>query len=211
MGVKEKRQSTLERASAFSPFLRAAAAAFPAIAEAFAMQGPQAAVSLASEVPGDSIAAELRRRRTALALAVALGDLAGELALEEVTRILSDFAAEAIDRALAAAIAERLPEASTTGFAVLALGKLGSHELNYSSDVDLILLFDPAVMARRERDEPGEAAVRVAQRLVELMQQRTEDGYVARVDLRLRPSPEVRHRTAVEPPLHTNRRHCHGS
>ena len=152
MGVKQKRQSALERASAFSPFLRAASAAFPAIAESFAMQGAQEAVRIALEMPGDSIAAELRRRRTALALAVALGDLAGELALEEVTRTLSDFAAEAIDRSLAAAIGERLPEASTAGFAVLALGKLGSHELNYSSDVDLILLFDPAVMARRERD-----------------------------------------------------------
>ena len=191
MGVKEKRQSAVERASAFSPFLRSAFEIFPAVREAFAARGPKAAVEFALAIAGDDISAELRRRRTALALAVALGDLAGELTLEEVTRILSDFAAEAIDRSLAAAIAERVPGAPAAGFGVLALGKLGSNELNYSSDVDLILLFDPAVMARRDRDEPGEAAVRVARRLVELLQQRTEDGYVARVDLRLRPSPEV--------------------
>jgi glutamate-ammonia-ligase adenylyltransferase len=71
------------------------------------------------------------------------------------------------------------------------MGKLGSHELNYSSDVDLLLLFDPATLPRRDRDEPGEAAVRIGRRLIELMQKRTEDGYVQRVDLRLRPSPEV--------------------
>jgi glutamate-ammonia-ligase adenylyltransferase len=71
------------------------------------------------------------------------------------------------------------------------MGKLGSHELNYSSDVDLLLLFDPDTLPRRERDDPGEAAVRVGRRLIEILQKRTEDGYVERVDLRLRPSPEV--------------------
>ncbi len=77
------------------------------------------------------------------------------------------------------------------GITVLALGKLGSRELNYSSDVDLLLLFDPETMPRRERDDPSEAAVRVGRRMIELLQKRTEDGYVVRVDLRLRPSPEV--------------------
>ena len=143
MGVKQKRQSALERASAFSPFLRAASAAFPAIAESFAMQGAQEAVRIALEMPGDSIAAELRRRRTALALAVALGDLAGELALEEVTRTLSDFAAEAIDRSLAAAIGERLPEASTAGFAVLAtfttVAKAGPWVMNQPAYSNVLL------------------------------------------------------------------------
>src|SRR4029079_4734454 len=62
---------------------------------------------------------------------------------------------------------------------------------NYSSDVDLILLFDPARMAKRERDDAGEAAVRIGRRVVELLQTRTAEGYVARVDMRLRPSPEV--------------------
>jgi glutamate-ammonia-ligase adenylyltransferase len=86
---------------------------------------------------------------------------------------------------------ERVPGASPDGFAVVALGKLGSRELNYSSDVDLLLLFDPERMARREKEDSGEAAVRIARRMIELLQKRTGDGYVARVDLRLRPSPEV--------------------
>ena len=86
---------------------------------------------------------------------------------------------------------ERVPDEEPRGLAILALGKLGSSELNYSSDVDLVLLFDPETLPRRPRDEPGEAAVRYGRRFIELMQQRTHDGYVARVDMRLRPSPEV--------------------
>ena len=96
-----------------------------------------------------------------------------------------------MDEAIKAAMLERVPDEEPRGLAVLALGKLGSGELNYSSDVDLVLLFDPDTLPRRPRDEPGEAAVRYGRRFIELMQQRTPDGYVARVDLRLRPSPEV--------------------
>jgi glutamate-ammonia-ligase adenylyltransferase len=191
MGATAKRQEALRRAETHSPFLRATADRFPEIVSAFVGHGAQPAIAQSLQLAADDVGAALRRRRTALALSVALGDLSGELGLEAVTAALSDFADSAIDRALATALAERVPGAGTEGFAVLALGKLGSHELNYSSDVDLILLFDPAVMARRERDDPGEAAVRIGRRLVELLQQRTEDGYVARVDLRLRPSPEV--------------------
>ena len=141
--------------------------------------------------PEGPVERQLRQRRLGLALAVALGDLSGELSLEEVTALLSDFADDAIDQAVATAIAERVPDADPAGFAVIAMGKLGSHELNYSSDVDLLLLFDPATLPRRERDDPGEAAVRIGRRLIELLQKRTEAGYVERVDLRLRPSPEV--------------------
>ncbi|MCA1653188.1 MAG: bifunctional [glutamate--ammonia ligase]-adenylyl-L-tyrosine phosphorylase/[glutamate--ammonia-ligase] adenylyltransferase [Sphingomonadales bacterium] len=137
------------------------------------------------------IGAVLRQRRRALALAVALGDLGGELSLEAVTSILSRFADEALDSAVATAIDERVPGAKAEGLAVLALGKLGSGELNYSSDVDLILLFDPDTLPRRPRDDPAEAAVRIGRRIVEIMQTRTGDGYVQRVDLRLRPSPEA--------------------
>ncbi|TAK08087.1 MAG: bifunctional [glutamate--ammonia ligase]-adenylyl-L-tyrosine phosphorylase/[glutamate--ammonia-ligase] adenylyltransferase, partial [Rhizorhabdus sp.] len=64
-------------------------------------------------------------------------------------------------------------------------------ELNYSSDIDPILIFDPATLPHRPREEPVEAAVRIARRVVELLQTRDEHGYVFRVDLRLRPSPEV--------------------
>jgi glutamate-ammonia-ligase adenylyltransferase len=160
------------------------------IVDSFAEYGAAAAADLALRA-GGSVEARLRRQRHGLALAVALGDLAGELSLEEVTQLLSDFADKAIDQAVAAAIAERVPDAELRGFAVVAMGKLGSCELNYSSDVDLLLLFDPETFPKRSRDDPGEAAVRIGRRLIELMQKRTADGYVQRVDLRLRPSPEV--------------------
>ncbi|XHS03141.1 hypothetical protein ACFB49_47650 [Sphingomonas sp. DBB INV C78] len=104
---------------------------------------------------------------------------------------LSDFADSALDRAVAAAIEERTPGEEPRGFAVLALGKHGSRELNYSSDIDPILIFDPETLPRRERDEPIEAAVRIGKRVVELLQARDDAGYVFRVDLRLRPSPEA--------------------
>jgi glutamate-ammonia-ligase adenylyltransferase len=106
-------------------------------------------------------------------------------------RELSDLADRALERALAAAIEERTPGEPVRGFAVIALGKHGSRELNYSSDIDPIFLFDPQTLPRRPREEPGQAAVRIGQRLIELLQKRDENGFVFRVDLRLRPSPEV--------------------
>ena len=179
------------RAERCSPFLRDALRALSPIAETFADAGAGAAVALALEARDEALDVELRQQRLGLALAVALGDLSGEFTLEQVTEHLSAFADRAIHRALEAAVRERVPEASTDGFTVIAMGKLGSRELNYSSDVDLLLLFDPGRLARRERDDAGEAAVRIARRMIELLQKRTAEGYVARVDLRLRPSPEV--------------------
>jgi glutamate-ammonia-ligase adenylyltransferase len=185
------RHDALDRAKRHSPFLREALLARANIADAFLARGAEAAAEAAIASRADRVDARLRRQRHALALAVALGDLSGELPLERVTRLLSDFADRAIDEAVAAAIAERTPDRAPQGFAVIAMGKLGSHELNYSSDVDLLLLFDPATLPRRERDDAGEAAVRIGRRMIEILQKRTEDGYVERVDLRLRPSPEV--------------------
>ena len=141
--------------------------------------------------PDEPIARRLRLARRALALNVAIGDLAGALDLSAVTGALTGFADRALDAAIAAAFAERAPGEPVLGFAAIALGKQGSGELNYSSDIDPILIFDPAVLPRRAREEPQEAAVRIARRVVELLQGRDRDGYVLRVDLRLRPSPEV--------------------
>ena len=149
-------------------------------------------VDLSPDVQGDGpIARRLRLARRVLALNVAIGDLAGALDLTAVTAALTRFADTALDAAIAAAMAERTPGEPVRGFAAIALGKQGSGELNYSSDIDPILVFDPATLPRRAREEPEEAAVRIARRVVELLQARDGDGYVLRVDLRLRPSPEV--------------------
>jgi glutamate-ammonia-ligase adenylyltransferase len=181
----------IERAGIHAPFLREAMALRPDIVETFLANGPQTAAEQALQFGGETVDAELRRQRRALSLAVALGDLAGELPLERVTALLSDFADAAIERAIEAAMAELCPDQQPGGLAVIAVGKLGSRELNFSSDVDLVLLFDPRSLPRRQRDEPGDSAVRIGRRIIEILQKRTEEGFVERVDLRLRPSPEV--------------------
>ncbi len=75
------------------------------------------------------------------------------------------------------------------GLVVLALGKHGARELNYSSDIDLIVLYDPAVAPLPENAEPAPLYVRITKALARILQERTSDGYVLRVDLRLRPDP----------------------
>jgi glutamate-ammonia-ligase adenylyltransferase len=148
-----------------------------------------AAKGLGVDVP--DVGTALRRERSGLALALGIADLADLAPLEQVTTTLSDFADRALKRAISAAIAERTPDAEPRGFAVIALGKHGSRELNYSSDIDLIFLFDPNSLPLKPREEPGQGAVRIGQRVIELLQKRDAEGYVFRVDLRLRPSPEV--------------------
>jgi glutamate-ammonia-ligase adenylyltransferase len=178
--------SAVDLAAAHSPYLRALMKRRPTTVDAFVATGP-----FVPAIPDGPAAAALRTAKADIALVTALADLSGDWPLETVTRTLSDFADAALDVAVRTAIAERAPDADPKGFAVLALGKLGSSELNYSSDVDLIFLHDRATLPRRERDDPDEAAVRVARRVVELMQARDGDGYVFRVDLRLRPASEA--------------------
>jgi glutamate-ammonia-ligase adenylyltransferase len=189
--VTKRRRDAIERARLHAPFLRDAMEARPDILDRFLSDGSEAAAAQALQGGDETVESELRQRRRALSLAVALGDLSGELDLRRVTALLSDFADSAIDRATEAAMAELFPDEQCRGLSVIALGKLGSRELNFSSDVDLILLFDPQVLPRRPRDEPGDSAVRIGRRIVEILQKRTADGFVERVDLRLRPSPEA--------------------
>src|SRR6201999_1387208 len=76
-----------------------------------------------------------------------------------------------------------------SGLFVLAMGKMGAGELNYSSDIDLIVFFDADVSTLADDIEPQPFFVRVTQSLTRLLQQRTGDGYGFRRDLRLRPDP----------------------
>lgn len=182
----------LRRIDAFSPFLAGLAERHPDTVAAVRDHGLAEAIRMGFAAVGSPDAAiALRLQRQKLSLATALADLAGLAPLEEVVGHLSAFADLALDRAIRTAIAERTPDAEPRGFAALALGKHGSRELNYSSDIDPILIFDPETLPHRPREEPVEAAVRIARRVVELLQTRDAHGYVFRVDLRLRPSPEV--------------------
>jgi len=190
--VSSRLISALERARTHSPFLRFHLESGRAVASAVVAGDLEGALEAArAEGQGEDAVAGLRRERTGYSLALAIGELAGEFPLERVFSELSDLADRSIERAIAVAMAERTPGEPPRGFAALALGKLGGRELNYSSDVDLIFLFDPDTMPRRAREEPAQAAVRIGQRVVELLQKRTEDGFAFRVDLRLRPAPEV--------------------
>jgi glutamate-ammonia-ligase adenylyltransferase len=178
---------------AHAPFLKGLMPSRRACLARLVADGPDAAladalamVTAPSEAP---LATRMRRARGDVALVVALADLAGLWPLERVTEALSDFADVTINAAIATALAER--GAPNRGLVALALGKLGSRELNYSSDVDLILLHEPDLIPTRSHEDPDEAAVRIARRAVALLADRLPDGYVARVDLRLRPSSEI--------------------
>lgn len=185
--------NALARARAHSPFLSRMLDRFPELTGMLeAGKGAEAleqAKALGIDEP--DVAVALRRERSALALVLGVGDLAGAFPLSQVMQELTALADRALDRAIAAAIARRVPDAEPEGFIALALGKHGAGELNYSSDIDPILLFDPERLPRRARDEPGEAAQRYARDVVRLLSDVTEDGYVFRVDLRLRPASEV--------------------
>ena len=183
--------SALARARAHAPFLERALERRPELAELLGEGRGEAALDAARQAGGEDVATALRRDRLGLALVLAIGDLAGEFDLRRVMSELSTFADRALDTALAAAIRRRVPDATPAGLIGLALGKHGACELNYSSDIDPILLYDPATLPRRERDEPGEAAQRYARETVRLLSEVTSEGYVFRVDLRLRPASEV--------------------
>ncbi len=186
--------AAVDRAKSFAPFLHRLINANPDYAAKLAAGAvPDRFATFATVLESDHSdpMCALRLEKQKLALGTAIGDLSGLSSFEQTVELISDFADYALDQAITAAFAERLPDVEPRGFAVIALGKHGSRELNYSSDIDLIFLFDPETMPRREKDEPQQAAVRIARRVSELLNERTGDGYVFRVDLRLRPSPEV--------------------
>jgi glutamate-ammonia-ligase adenylyltransferase len=146
----------------------------------------------------DEVMRALRRLRSTSALTIALADIGGALDLTAVTRELTATAdtaiSAAVDHLLREAVGERKlrkhgPDGAGCGYTILAMGKHGAGELNYSSDVDLIVLYDPEAAPLGKDVEAAPFFVRLTRTLVRLIQERTGDGYVARVDLRLRPDP----------------------
>jgi len=143
----------------------------------------------------------LRRAKRESALLIALADIGGVWDVVQATEALTRFADAAVRAAVAfllrqAARAQVLtldPDAAAiedgSGIVALALGKHGARELNYSSDVDLIVLYDPAAASIPPGTAPAPLFAKLTRGLVRLMAERTSDGYVLRVDLRLRPDP----------------------
>jgi len=194
-----------------SPYLTGLIGREAAWLESAAMQPPERSLSqILAEVAHSAddsadrvaLATGLRRAKARAALLIALADLGGVWDIAAVTGALSDFA----DAALAAATrwlirAEirqgRLPgltEADTAtgaGYVVLAMGKHGARELNYSSDIDLICLFDQDCYDPSDFADAKARYIHVTKQLVKLISETTADGYVFRTDLRLRPSPST--------------------
>jgi glutamate-ammonia-ligase adenylyltransferase len=193
-----------------------------AVREATALRGliatgPDAVVAtamadlavIAPSAPRERIAAAMRRAKRIVALATAVADIGEIWSLERVSTALSDLAEAALSLAVAHLLRAahdagqlRLPDPADPtrggGFTVLGMGKLGARELNYSSDVDLVLLYDPDAPIYTEATAGhaiGPFMSRIARNLVSLMEARDADGYVFRTDLRLRPDP------AVTPPV----------
>ncbi len=153
--------------------------------------------------PGESdadLGLRLRRAKSEFALLAGLADCGGVWDLARVTDGLSTVADTALSASTAQALAAAAdrgkleladPDRPETGcgYFVLGMGKLGAHELNYSSDVDLIAFYDRDAIRVRDADEHQALYVKVTQQLARLMQERQPAGYVFRVDLRLRPDP----------------------
>ena len=193
-----------------SPFLRQLMLRDPGFAGRVFREDPDHLLGLQLEGLGGipvalsqaEVMAGLRLLRKRVALLVAVADLSGRWDVEKVTGALTEFA----DASLQAATAWLLSDAARTGkvtladpasplkgsgYVALAMGKQGAHELNYSSDIDLIVLYDPYTPLLTDPSEAGTFFVRLTRRLVQLMQDITEDGYVFRTDLRLRPDPRA--------------------
>ena len=150
------------------------------------------------DTPGLMRRLRIAKRRTALLAAVA--EFAGAWSLEQQMAALSRFAAAAVGAALRhllrqaaakglVALHDPADPERHSGLIVLGLGKLGGGELNYSSDIDLILFFDPAKARVTAREGVQPFFSRLARDLVRLIEERTGEGYVFRTDLRLRPDP----------------------
>jgi glutamate-ammonia-ligase adenylyltransferase len=142
----------------------------------------------------------LRRMKAEAALLIALCDIGGVWPEMRATRALTDLADAAVAAAAGFALAEAVragrlvPKDKSrpqdgSGYIVLAMGKMGAYELNYSSDIDLIVFYDPTAPNIPKDAAAATLFVRITQRLVKLLQERTGDGYVFRTDLRLRPDP----------------------
>ena len=142
----------------------------------------------------------LRRFKNEIALLTALADLGGAWDLSDVTGTLTDAADAAVQLAVCFLFRQAVANGSwlaaddpeperNSGYIVLGMGKYGARELNYSSDIDLIVFYDKERLNLRADLEPQPFFVRMTRDLVRILQERTGDGYVFRTDLRLRPDP----------------------
>jgi glutamate-ammonia-ligase adenylyltransferase len=156
--------------------------------------------TLGHETSLSRVTAGLRRAKRRASLIVGLADIAGLWTVERVTGALTDLAELCLHIATRYVLGSAAAQGSITlsdasdpeqgsGYTVLGMGKLGARELNYSSDIDLIVVYDADRVHGAVEDDLGPIFVKATRQLLHLMDARTEDGYVFRTDLRLRPDP----------------------
>ncbi|SFP73396.1 glutamate-ammonia-ligase adenylyltransferase [Mesorhizobium sp. NFR06] len=193
-----------------SPFLRDVARRRPAILDTLLDEPIEARLgaigeaisgaATADDASESSLMMALRQWKTEAHFLIALADLSGEAKTSATVRRLSDLAdactCAAVDFLLLDAHRQgklRLPNpvepARDSGWILLGMGKLGAHELNFSSDIDLVVFCDPEAPAVIDPLDATDLFSRLTRRLVRILQDRTEHGYVFRTDLRLRPDP----------------------
>jgi glutamate-ammonia-ligase adenylyltransferase len=164
-----------------------------------------AAQAVAAEPDFDTARRTLRELKADLHLVTALCDLSGVWDLDQVTGALTRFADATLQAALAQAVRQEVDRGALThvgptseeggeggpapGLFCIAMGKHGAFELNYSSDIDFSIFYAPEKLPVAQGHEPQAVAVRIANHLGRILQERTGDGYVFRIDLRLRPDP----------------------
>ncbi len=192
-----------------SPFLTHCLEKEPALLRRMLDSGPDAAfdrlmddlrAELAEETDLGRLMTSLRTVKRRCSLLAAMADLGGAWTLEQVTGSLSLLAETAIRLAIRFLL-RREAERGTlrlahpedpergSGLIVLGMGKLGGRELNYSSDIDLIVFYDHEKMVYSGRKSIQECVIALTKDLVRILDERTADGYVFRTDLRLRPDP----------------------
>ncbi|MEP9371038.1 bifunctional [glutamine synthetase] adenylyltransferase/[glutamine synthetase]-adenylyl-L-tyrosine phosphorylase [Mesorhizobium sp. KR1-2] len=164
------------------------------------IQAAIAAASRTTEVSEKTLMQALRELKSEAHFLIALADLAGDADAATTVRRLSDLADACIRAAVDFLLRDahfqgklKLPDpenpAEGSGWVLLGMGKLGAHELNFSSDIDLVVFLDPEAPAVIDPFDATELFTRLTRRLVRILQDRTEHGYVFRTDLRLRPDP----------------------
>ncbi|AXI42269.1 glutamine-synthetase adenylyltransferase [Sulfitobacter sp. SK011] len=171
-----------------------------------AAEAPQEAVTQviadAAGFDAATLADGLRQGKRRVALMAAIADLGGAWSLEQVTEALTDYADAACAAALRAGLAAQIKRGKlpgmteddlhdAAGMVVLAMGKMGARELNYSSDIDLICLFDETRFDAADFHDARTAFVRATRAMSGTLSDLTGEGYVFRTDLRLRPDPAV--------------------
>ena len=201
-------KSALDCAITNAPYLARLHAKYPQIMDELEKQSPE---DLIANIIKEAKSAQnlelseaikvLRYAKAKMHLLLALSDLAGKLPLFEITKALSDLADAALSSALTLAIKEA-PERDKEAFIedengalmvpglfIIAMGKHGARELNYSSDVDLAAFYEREIFAEEQQGRASAICVRIIGTISRILEEVTPDNYVFRVDWRLRPDP----------------------